>query len=66
MPAAEEQKLRDIVTPGAPARLPGALLGDARPGRARHATALWSKLVEVGVDQINTDDLDGLQRFLSD
>ena len=64
MPAAEEQKLRDIVATGAPRRLPGAVLGDAgQAGPARDR--LWSKLVEAGVDHINTDDLHGLQRFLS-
>ena len=64
MPAPEEQKLRDIV---ARAHQHGYRLrfwatpDQAGPARDR----LWSKLVEVGVDQINTDDLDGLQRFLS-
>jgi len=64
MPAAEEQKLRDIV---AQAHQHGYRLrfwatpDQAGPARDR----LWSKLLQVGVDQINTDDLDGLQRFLS-
>jgi glycerophosphoryl diester phosphodiesterase len=64
MPAAEEQKLRDIV---ARAHQHGSRLRfwatPDQPGPARDR--LWSKLLEVGVDQINTDDLDGLQRFLS-
>ena len=64
MPAAEEQKLRDIVTRAHDGgyRVRFWATPD-RPGPARDR--LWSKLVEVGVDQINTDDLDGLQRFLS-
>jgi len=63
MPAAEEQRLRDIV---ARAHQQGYRLrfwatpDQAGPERDR----VWSKLVEVGVDQINTDDLAGLERFL--
>jgi glycerophosphoryl diester phosphodiesterase len=64
MPAAEEQKLRDIVTRahqhGYRVRFWAT---PDNPGPARDR--LWSKLRQVGVDQINTDDLDGLQRFLS-
>lgn len=64
MPADEEQKLRDIVTKahahGYRVRF-WATPDNAGPARDR----LWSKLVQVGVDHINTDDLDGLQRFLS-
>jgi len=64
MPAAEGQKLRDIVTA---ARQHGYRVRFwATPDQAGPARdAVWSKLVDVGVDQINTDDLDGLQRFLS-
>ncbi|NUS49823.1 MAG: glycerophosphodiester phosphodiesterase [Nocardioidaceae bacterium] len=64
MPADQEKKLRDIV---AKAHDHGYRVrfwetpDQAGPARDR----LWSKLVQVGVDQINTDDLDGLQRFLS-
>jgi glycerophosphoryl diester phosphodiesterase len=65
MPTAEDQKLRDIVTT---AHQHGYRLRfwatPDQPGPARDA--IWGKLLEVGVDQINTDDLDGLQRFLSD
>ena len=64
MPADQEQKLRDIVSKahdhGYRVRF-WATPDQAGPARDR----IWSKLVEVGVDQINTDDLDGLQRFLS-
>ena len=64
MPPAEEQKLRDIVTTahqhGYRVRFWAT---PDQPGPARDA--VWSKLLEVGVDQINTDDLDGLQRFLT-
>ena len=31
------------------------------PGREREA--LWTELLEAGVDLINTDDLDGLRTF---
>jgi glycerophosphoryl diester phosphodiesterase len=63
MPAAEEQKLRDIVTRahGHGYRVRFWETPD-QPGPARDR--VWSKLVEVGVDQVNTDDLAGLQRFL--
>ncbi|GCD90577.1 glycerophosphodiester phosphodiesterase family protein [Nocardioides sp. LS1] len=64
MPAAEEQKLRDIV---ARAHQQGYRLRfwatNDVAGASR--TALWSELVKVGVDQINTDDLAGLQKFLT-
>lgn len=64
MPAAQEQKLRDMVArahqQGYRVRFWGTS-DQAGPARDR----LWSKLVEVGVDHINTDDLAGLQRFLS-
>ena len=64
MPAAEEQKLRDIVTK---AHSHGYRLRFwATPDQAGPARdALWSKLLDVGVDQLNTDDLDGMQRFLT-
>jgi glycerophosphoryl diester phosphodiesterase len=64
MPAAEEQTLRDIVVTahdhGYRVRF-WATPDDAGPAR----DAIWSKLVEVGVDEINTDDLTGLQEFLA-
>jgi glycerophosphoryl diester phosphodiesterase len=64
MPADEQQRLHDIV---ATAHAHGYRLRfwdtPDDPGPAR--TAVWRKLVEVGVDEINTDDLAGLQEFLS-
>ncbi len=64
MPAAQEQKLRDLVTR---AHQHGYRLRfwatPDQPGPAR--ARIWSKEVEAGVDQLNTDDLDGLQRFLN-
>lgn len=64
MPAAEEQKLRDLVTR---AHQHGYRLRfwatPDRPGPARER--VWSPLAKVGVDHLNTDDLDGLQRFLA-
>ncbi|HEU4811895.1 MAG TPA: glycerophosphodiester phosphodiesterase family protein [Nocardioides sp.] len=64
MPAAEEQKLRDIV---AKAHQHGYRLRfwatPDTPGAARDA--VWRTLVDAGVDHVNTDDLDGLQQFLS-
>jgi glycerophosphoryl diester phosphodiesterase len=64
MPAAEEQKLRDVVTTahdhGYRVRFWAT---PDEPGPARDA--IWRKLLDVGVDEINTDDLAGLQGFLS-
>jgi len=64
MPADEEQRLRDLV---ATAHAHGYRLRfwetPDEPGPAR--AAIWRKLVDAGVDQINTDDLAGLQEFLS-
>ena len=64
MPAAEDQTLRDIVNTahdhGYRVRF-WATPDDAGPAR----DAIWRKLVEVGVDEINTDDLTGLQEFLA-
>ena len=64
MPAPEEEKLRKIVTSAHEDgyRVRFWATPDA-PGPAR--SAVWQKLVEVGVDHINTDDLDGLNQFLS-
>ena len=64
MPAAEEKKLRDLVTTahghGYRVRF-WATPDQAGPAR----DAMWGKLLDAGVDQVNTDDLDGLQRFLT-
>jgi glycerophosphoryl diester phosphodiesterase len=64
MPVDEERMLRDIITRahnhGYRVRF-WATPDQASPGRDR----IWSKLVQVGVDHINTDDLNGLQRLLS-
>ena len=64
MPASEEQKLRDIV-----ARAHGhgyRVRFWATPDVAgAPRDAVWSELLKVGVDQINTDDLAGLQKFLT-
>jgi glycerophosphoryl diester phosphodiesterase len=64
MPADEEARLREIVekahSHGYRLRFWATpdVAGDAR-------TAVWQKLVQVGVDHLNTDDLEGLRRFLS-
>jgi glycerophosphoryl diester phosphodiesterase len=65
MPEAELQKLRDIVAQAHAAgrRVRFWATPDA-PGSARQN--LWSVLLHEGVDYVNTDDLDGLQRFLLD
>ncbi|GAA2145457.1 phosphatidylinositol-specific phospholipase C/glycerophosphodiester phosphodiesterase family protein [Nocardioides koreensis] len=64
MPAGEKQRLRDLV---ATAHADGFRLRfwetPDEPGPAR--AAIWRQLVQAGVDQINTDDLGGLERFLS-
>lgn len=57
-PAAEAQKLRDIVQQA-----------HANGQRVRfwatpETPALWQALIEAGVDQINTDDLSGLRTYL--
>ena len=44
--------------------VPGAVLGDAGPaGAARDA--MWTELLDAGVDHINTDDLPALEELLS-
>ena len=64
MPADEKQRLRGLVTS---AHSRGYRLRfwetPDEPGPAR--TAIWRELADAGVDQINTDDLAGLQKFLS-
>jgi hypothetical protein len=65
MPEAELQKLRDIVARAhAAGRRVRFWATPDTPGSARHN--MWSVLLHEGVDYINTDDLDGLQRFLLD
>ncbi|WP_432513011.1 phosphatidylinositol-specific phospholipase C/glycerophosphodiester phosphodiesterase family protein [Kineococcus sp. SYSU DK001] len=63
MPAAERSKLADFVTA---AHLAGREVRfwntPDTPGPARDA--VWAELVAAQVDQINTDDLDGLRDFL--
>ena len=62
-PAAEREKLRDIVTTAHHAgyRVRFWATPDV-PGAAREA--LWSELTAAGVDYVNTDDLHGLEDFL--
>ena len=64
MPAAEKQKLHDLVAKahGHGYRLRFWATPDA-DGPAR--TAVWTAERDAGVDLLNTDDLTGLQRFLS-
>lgn len=64
MPVTEREKLRAIV---ARAHEHGYRLRfwatPDQPGPAR--TAVWDELLDAGVDHLNTDDLDGLRRFLA-
>lgn len=64
MPAGEERRLRHLVATahrhGHRIRFWGT---PDEPGEARDA--VWRKLLDVGVDEISTDDLDGLQEFLA-
>jgi hypothetical protein len=64
MPADEEARLREIFEK---AHSHGYRLSFwATPDVAGDArTAVWRKLVQVGVDHLNSDDLEGLRRFLS-
>ena len=64
MPAVEREKLLDLVST-AHARGYRRRFWDTPddPGPAR--AAIWSELVDAGVHDINTDDLAGLQSFLS-
>ena len=65
MPAAERAKLRDLVDRAHTAgyRMRWWATPD-QPGIPRDA--VWRELVAAGVDQINTDDLAGLEAFLRD
>ncbi|MEU8567292.1 phosphatidylinositol-specific phospholipase C/glycerophosphodiester phosphodiesterase family protein [Streptomyces pathocidini] len=64
MPAAERAELREIVSAAHRDRQRVRFWAtpDA-PGQAREA--VWQELLSAGVDHINTDDLAGLQRFLT-
>ena len=58
LPPGEKSRLRDIVQ---------RAHGEGRKVRfwgAPDVPVFWRELLEAGVDLINTDDLDGLQRFL--
>ncbi|MEA3224729.1 MAG: phosphatidylinositol-specific phospholipase C/glycerophosphodiester phosphodiesterase family protein [Planctomycetota bacterium] len=63
MPVAERRKLREIVQA---AHQRGRRIRfwatPDNPSPAREA--IWRELVSAGVDMLNTDDLEGLQRFL--
>ncbi|MEV5799896.1 phosphatidylinositol-specific phospholipase C/glycerophosphodiester phosphodiesterase family protein [Streptomyces collinus] len=62
-PAAERRKLRDL-TAAAHARGQRVRFW-ATPDTAGPARdALWTELLRAGVDQLNTDDLAGLEKFL--
>jgi glycerophosphoryl diester phosphodiesterase len=64
MPADEKARLRQIVSSahehGYRVRF-WATPDQAGPARS----AVWDQLLEAGVDHLNTDDLDGLQRYLA-
>jgi hypothetical protein len=63
MPAEERKKLDDIVRKShAKGRLVRFWETPDLPSPARDA--VWKELLSVGVDLINTDDLEGLRRFL--
>lgn len=63
MPAAEQAKLRQIVTTAHHAGYKVRFWATPDvPGAAREA--LWSELTAAGVDYLNTDDLHGLESFL--
>lgn len=63
MPDQERRKLRHIVeTAHEKGRLVRFWATPDRPSPARDA--LWRQLLSVGVDLLNTDDLEGLQKFL--
>ena len=63
MPAEERRKLREIVqTAHRKGRRVRFWAIPDNPSPAREA--VWRELVSAGIDLINTDDLEGLQRFL--
>lgn len=63
MPETERQKLHTIVeTAHANGQRVRFWETPDQPGAERDA--VWSELLDAGVDHINTDDLDGLQEFL--
>ncbi len=63
MPEAERQKLRHIVeTAHAKGRL--VRFWATPDGRTPQRQAIWKELLAAGVDLLNTDDLEGLQKFL--
>jgi glycerophosphoryl diester phosphodiesterase len=63
MPAAERDRLRDIVdTAHSDGQRVRFWATPDAPGPQR--TAVWSELLAAGVDHINTDDLAGLEEFL--
>jgi Glycerophosphoryl diester phosphodiesterase family len=63
MPEAERKKLAHIV---AAAHAKGRLvrLWATPDGRSPERQAIWKELLAAGVDLLNTDDLQGLQKFL--
>jgi glycerophosphoryl diester phosphodiesterase len=64
MPAAEKAKLQDIVkTAHGKGWTVRFWATPDKPGPERDA--VWQELRAAGVDKINTDDLEGLRRFLS-
>ena len=64
MPEAEHAKLRAFVsTAHANGYRVRFWATPDQPGAARDA--VWTELADAGVDHINTDDLAGLQQFLT-
>lgn len=64
MPEQERRELRDVVKQAhAAGRRVRFWATPDQPGPARDA--VWRELLEAGVDLINTDDLAGLQEFLT-
>jgi glycerophosphoryl diester phosphodiesterase len=63
MPESERQKLQEIVET-AHAQGQRVRFWNTPDKRTRAREAVWRELVSAGVDLINTDDLEGLQKFL--
>ncbi len=59
----ERQKLREIVET-AHAQGRRVRFWETPDRRSRARETVWRELVSAGVDLINTDDLEGLQKFL--